>query len=437
MKAAALIAGAIALLLLCSSCEAKVILVSLDGFRWDYIDIAKKNGTNVSAFEEIAQMGFRAEVQNVFITITFPTHYAIATGRYVENHGLYNNQFRDPIFKQSFSYKNATQQMDPKWLEYNNNEPIWLTNQRHGNRSCVFYWPGSNQPYKGKYPFATSGLYSDDPTFKYRVDRLMDWITNDEFTFCAFYFNEPDHSGHAHGPNSQEVMNAIAEVNDGIAYLLQRIKSHPALNGKVNLIVTADHGMTQIPVENRVHLYKAVNSSSYYGNISPPVVGIWPKKGKSPEILESETDAIYKKLMDAKLPNLTVYQKESIPEKYHYGRSYRMPPILALADPGYLIMIKDDYFTKNPPLGMHGYDNEFREMHPFMVAYGPGIKKKEGLQKFQQVDIYPFICGLLGLQRPNIIDGQIERVLPFMNNPPSEEFVKTFKLYASGIRADP
>ncbi|VDN09619.1 unnamed protein product [Dibothriocephalus latus] len=430
MKAAGLIAGVLALLLLCSSCEAKVILVSLDGFRWDYIDIAKEKGTNVSAFEEIVKAGFRAEVQNVFITITFPTHYAIATGRYVENHGLYNNQFRDPIFKESFSYKNATQQMDPKWLEYNNNEPIWLTNQRHGNRSCVFYWPGSNQPYKEKYPFATSGLYSDAPSFQYRVDRLMDWITRDEFTFCAFYFNEPDHSGHAHGPDSQEVQKAIAEVNDGIAYLLQRIKSHPALNDKVNLIVTADHGMAQIPLENRIKLYDAVSPESYDGNVSPPVVGLWPKARK-------QISKLFRGLtIQTNLANLTVYRKETIPEKYHYGRSYRMPPILAVADLGYLIKLKPNYFTENPPLGMHGYDNEYREMHPFLVAYGPGIKHMEGIQKYDQIDIYPLICGLLGLQRPNVIDGRIDRAVPFMTNPPSDEFIKTFNLYASGIRTD-
>ncbi|VDL94394.1 unnamed protein product [Schistocephalus solidus] len=430
MRTNAIIAGALALLLvIITCCHAKVILVSLDGFRHDYIEMAKGAGRNVSAFEEIANAGFRAEVQNVFITITFPTHYAIATGRYVENHGLYNNQFRDPKFKESFSYKKAEQQMDPKWLEYNNNEPIWLTNQRHGKRSCVFYWPGSNQPYKGKYPFATSGLYSDHPTFTYRVDRLMDWIANDEFTFCALYYNEPDHSGHAHGPNSTEVLDAIELVNDGIAYLLQRIKSHPKLSGKVNLIVTADHGMTYIPEQNRVRLYEAVNSSRYYGNISPPVVGIWPKGNET-------ADAIYNDLMKKKLSNLTVYRKENIPEKYHYGKSYRMPDILALADPGYLIMVKEDYFTTNPPHGMHGYDNSFREMHPFLVAFGPGIKKMNGNHIFQQIDIYPFICGLLGLQRPNVIDGRIERTLQFMSNPPSEEFVKTFKKYATGIRTD-
>ncbi|KAL7055574.1 hypothetical protein AAHC03_023003 [Spirometra sp. Aus1] len=362
MRTAVTTAGA--LLFLCLCCQAKVVLVSLDGFRYDYIEMAKAKGRNVSAFEEIARDGFRAEVQNVFITITFPTHYSIATGRYVENHGLYNNQYRDPKFKESFSYKNATQQMDPKWLEYNNNEPIWLTNQRHGSRSCVFYWPGSNQPYKGKYPFATSGLYSDHPTFQYRVDRLMDWMTQDEFTFCALYFNEPDHSGHAHGPNSTEVLKAIELVNDGIAYLLQKIKSHPKLNGKVDLIVTADHGMTYIPEANRINLYEAVNSSRYRGNISPPVVGMWP----------GET-----------------------------------------------------------PFGMHGYDNSFREMHPFLVASGPGIRKTSGIQEFHQVDIYPLICSLLGLQRPNVIDGRIDRVLPFMNNPPSKEFVQTFKKYANGI----
>nr|VZI39583.1 unnamed protein product [Spirometra erinaceieuropaei] len=258
--------------------------------------------------------------------------------------------------------------LDPVFLNYNKNEPIWITNQRHGKRSCVFFWPGSNNAYAGKYPFATFGLYSDDPTFEYRIDRIMDWITRDEFNFCAFYFNEPDHTGHEHGPDSKEVLDVIELVNKGIAYLLKRIKESPALNGKVNLIVTADHGMAQIPLENRIELWHFLKYNvHYFGNNSPGLVGLWPK---------------------------------------------------------------------GTMRGNHGYDNEDPLMHPFMVASGPDIEVLQGIQHFEQIDIYPFVCGLLGLQRPNRIDGRIERVIKFMKTKPSEDFIRIFKKYETGIMSD-
>ncbi|KAH9277624.1 Ectonucleotide pyrophosphatase/phosphodiesterase family member 5 [Echinococcus granulosus] len=78
-------------------CANKVLFISFDGFRHDYLDMAEKAGRNISAFKRIRDAGFQAEVQNVMITLTFPSHYAMATGRNVENHGLVGNDFYDPV----------------------------------------------------------------------------------------------------------------------------------------------------------------------------------------------------------------------------------------------------------------------------------------------------------------------------------------------------
>ncbi|VDN26047.1 unnamed protein product [Dibothriocephalus latus] len=74
-------------------------------------------------------------------------------------------------------------------------------------------------------------------------------------------------------------------------------------------------------------------------------------------------------------------------------------------------------------------------MHPFMVASGPDIKVRTGLQHFEQIDIYPMVCALLGLQHPNKIDGRLERVIPFLKTELSKDFVETFEKYESGIIA--
>ena len=84
---------------------------------------------------------------------------------------------------------------------------------------------------------------------------------------------------------------------------------------------------------------------------------------------------------------------------------------------------------------MHGYDNQEPEMHPFMVAMGPDIVHLAERQIFYQIDLYPYICAILGLDKPNRIDGLIDRVLPYLKNQPSEEYLKNFRLYASGTLA--
>ncbi|VDM18737.1 unnamed protein product, partial [Hydatigera taeniaeformis] len=114
------------LTLVCSAyCTNKVLFISFDGFRHDYLDMAAEKGKNISAFKQIREAGFQAEVQNVMITLTFPSHYAMATGRNVENHGLVGNSFHDPETWASYYYTNSTNNIQSSWFEYAGAEPLW------------------------------------------------------------------------------------------------------------------------------------------------------------------------------------------------------------------------------------------------------------------------------------------------------------------------
>ena len=68
-----------------------LILVSIDGFRWDYLD--RGLTPNLSA---LAAGGVRAErMSPAFPSITFPNHYTLVTGLYPDHHGVVNNTFKD------------------------------------------------------------------------------------------------------------------------------------------------------------------------------------------------------------------------------------------------------------------------------------------------------------------------------------------------------
>jgi predicted AlkP superfamily pyrophosphatase or phosphodiesterase len=69
-----------------------VVLVSIDGFRNDYLE--RGITPNLSA---LAQQGTLAKkFEPVFPTITFPNHFALITGRYPDNNGIVNNTMYDP-----------------------------------------------------------------------------------------------------------------------------------------------------------------------------------------------------------------------------------------------------------------------------------------------------------------------------------------------------
>src|SRR5690348_9882420 len=68
-----------------------VLLISLDGFRYDYLDKYKP-----AALNKLAREGVRAKwMIPSFPTKTFPNHYTIATGLYPAHHGIVENNVYD------------------------------------------------------------------------------------------------------------------------------------------------------------------------------------------------------------------------------------------------------------------------------------------------------------------------------------------------------
>src|SRR5258708_7141964 len=121
-----------------------VILISFDGWRWDYID--RQPAPNLKA---LAARGVRARALiPSFPVLTFPTHYTIATGLYPEHHGIVGNVMRDPLMPDKFTMSAATAK-DARWW---GGEPLWVTAIRQDRRAATMFWPGSEAPIGGVRP---------------------------------------------------------------------------------------------------------------------------------------------------------------------------------------------------------------------------------------------------------------------------------------------
>src|SRR5580765_1686632 len=96
-----------------------VILVSIDGFRWDYLDRGLTPNLG-----RLAREGVRAEAMiPVFPTKTFPNHASIVTGRYPAHHGIIGNTFWAPDLGARLSINDPRSVRDARfWLA----EPIWV-----------------------------------------------------------------------------------------------------------------------------------------------------------------------------------------------------------------------------------------------------------------------------------------------------------------------
>lgn len=86
---------------LCLSLPSSVpllLLVSFDGFRWDYPDIYHLPNLN----SVLQRNGVRlTHVENSFATVTFPSHYTMVTGLFEETHGIVANAMYDPLLNES------------------------------------------------------------------------------------------------------------------------------------------------------------------------------------------------------------------------------------------------------------------------------------------------------------------------------------------------
>ena len=223
----------------------KVLLVSFAGFRYDYLDTAKTKGRNISAFESIISRGFRGRVVPVMPTFSYPTHFAMVTGRYTQHHGIMSNIFEAPDINSTFNYKHSESNFDSRFWDFNGNEPIWITNQRHGERtSCTYFWPGSYSTYGGQLPTKSGPKYNESIPVKDRVDQIIEWMNNDvHMSFCALYVEGLDYSAYRDGPDSDQVMNKIEEINSILQYIIDKINASSSLRDELNLIITSGNGI--------------------------------------------------------------------------------------------------------------------------------------------------------------------------------------------------
>ena len=265
----------------------KVLLISFDGFRYDYLKKTRESGRSTTNFDQLRYGGVEAEyVKNNFVTDTFPNHYSIVTGYFEESHGIVSNIFYDPVLNDTFNYSTSK---DSIW--WNNGttnqgaEPVWITNEKAPHpllskrRSGVLFWPGGQVGLHGTRASYWK-TYNDSLPDKTRVDTIINWFTDKykPINLGLLYFSEPDGLGHKVGPNSDKILDLIVELDDIVGYLIRELeKAH--LFEEMNIIITSDHGMAEIDSKNVIELDKYVDPSLYFLVGESPVFNVRPREG--------------------------------------------------------------------------------------------------------------------------------------------------------------
>jgi len=378
--------------------EQTVVLISIDGFRHDYIEL--HGAPNI---EKIAQQGIRAEgLIPVYPSKTFPNHLSIVTGQYPSNHGIVDNNFYDTERKQHYKMGDGVQ--DSTWLT---TLPIWNLAEFQGVKAATFFWPESEARINGRTA-SYFYKYSTPTPNRQRIDQIVQWLKLPKAArprLVTGYFSVVDTMGHRFGPEAPQVGKAVQHVDNLIGELWQRLQSE--VDEPVNLILVSDHGMSQIKADAVIdyttfaiddELFEVVNGATR--------LMIYAHEHTTPEQIHS----LKQQLQAA---NNGQYWLETDQQLQQLGviPTTRTPAIvLGTKAPA--------IFTSRPPEsrkdgGTHGYHSS-RDMDGIFIAAGPAIKAKTPLKRFSNIHIYPFMALLLGLELLTPIDGDAKVLAPLI-----------------------
>jgi predicted AlkP superfamily pyrophosphatase or phosphodiesterase len=362
-----------------------LILVSFDGWRWDYT--SRGESPNLTA---LAARGVRSQgLIPVFPSVTFPNHYTIVTGLYPAHHGIVANAMSDADWPERFTMSAKTSS-DQRWW---GGEPIWVTARRQNLRSAALFWPGSEAPVGGIFPNYWTAFDDDMPNVD-RVNHALDALALPERerpSFLTLYFSEVDHVGHDYGPDSPEMAEALRHLDASLGLLEAGLRQLHLLD-RTTLVVVSDHGMAGLSDSHVIFLDDYLDLSRVDVIEWGETVQLRPRSGSVEDIYQA---------IKGKHPSMAAYKREDLPARFHYRDNPRIQPVLALAAEGWEITSharwQADLARHRKRGGAHGYDPRLPSMHGLFVAAGPGIVRGLVAPEFENIHIYDFLCRVLGL----------------------------------------
>jgi len=372
-----------------------VVLVSLDGFRWDY---AKRDGAR--HLLAIGKEGVWAPEGMLpsYPSLTFPNHFTIVTGLYPEHHGLVANGFYDETKNARYALSDSAAVSDGSWYA---GTPLWSLAESQGMRTACLFWPGSEAEIAGHRPtwYAKfdSKTEATDAVQQARIDdavALLALPDADRPHFITIYYSEPDHEGHQYGPDASETKAAALKMDAMVAKLKAALDKTKL---PIDLVVVSDHGMAKIEgswitLEDFADLsgFETAGALLY---------------GKT----EDDRAKTYNALKKAS-SQFTVYRRKDVPAGLHYNENAREGDPVVIAMGPYAIRASKPPADKpdQPPMaGSHGFDPRMMpEMKASFFAEGPDILPGRTVQPFENVNLYPWMAHMLGLKPPRV-DGDL------------------------------
>ncbi len=367
-----------------------LVLVSLDGFRWDYA--VRDKAQNLLALGKQGVWASQGMLPS-FPSLTFPNHFTIVTGLYPEHHGLVANSFWDQTRQARYAIADAKAVGDGTWYT---GVPIWSLAESQGMRTAVLLWPGSEATIASFQPtwYARfdNKTETSDQSQQARIDNTVALLKLPPATrphFIAIYYSEPDHEGHSFGPDAFETRAAELKMDDLIGKLKAALDSTGL---PIDLVVVSDHGMV------------AEQGSWVTLDQFADLTGFETAGGLLYGKTEADRTSVYRQLKD-KSDKFIVYRRQDVPSALNFNQNPREGDPVVIATGPYAIRAHGPSAGKEdrpPTAGMHGFDpRKMPEMKASFFAAGPDLVSGKTIVPFENVNLYPWMAHILGLTPPS------------------------------------
>ena len=365
---------------------APLIVLSFDGFRWDYID-----AVYTPNLDRIIAEGFRVKAMKPsFPSLTFANHFTLVTGQHPYHHGIVSNNFYDLALEKRYRMYRPEEVVSP---EFYGGPAIWEVAREHGLQAAVYFWVGSEVKGREAEIFLPFDIETKPET---EIERLLQWADETKPPNPALmmaYFSFPDHQGHRFGPDSPQVVFAVQQLDLLMGVLIDGLED---LKREVNVLVVSDHGMARLKepvmlvedVEAAVGKDALIRCANNYSQLD-----VYLKPSAMDRI-----DAIMARL--PKASGFHWYRREDVPFPTHRQRNGQ---IMGLADIGY----EFKWRKGKPYVGAHGYNPNLSEMWAACFGMGPGFEAGSEIAMVQSVDVFSLMCHLLELPAP-ATDGSLD-----------------------------
>ncbi|WP_206485747.1 ectonucleotide pyrophosphatase/phosphodiesterase [Thalassotalea sp. G2M2-11] len=389
------------LILLTSNVYGKnpVIVISIDGFAYDYLTRFKPKHLSNLITKGVSSKGLLP----VFPSKTFPNHLTIATGVYPANHGIVHNKFYHRGLKKTYALGDGKN--NHAWLTA---KPIWTLAEQHGITSAIYFWPESEAKIEQQLPsyYFPYNSHTSDQTKTAQIIKWLQLPASQRPGLILSYFSTIDSIGHRYGVHSEQLAQAVSQIDALIGQLVIDIQTKTKVTP--NIVLVSDHGMIDINEGSQINRNRLLKPFPDLHVINGQTqLYIYDDNAKRLNDVRSH-------LSQHRQAHLyDVYQQGQFPEHWHFNQQNNVVPDMIINAKAPATFVEKFSYTG---AATHGFDvKENDAMKAIFIAFGPDIKQGLSIEPLSNTQVFPFLSLLLQLPQAQKIAKEQALLASFLN----------------------